>query len=246
MSQENSLATNQKTSRPRYDHASHETTRRFLRFLIRVIGFNFLAKLASVEGLENIPASGPAILMMNHLAFVDSLTVLHVCPRQIVPMAKIEVYDYPGIGIFPHLWGVIPVRREEFDRRALQGALDVLEAGEMILIAPEATRSTQLQEGKEGVAYLAHRANVPVVPVGIDGSPGFPAFRTSARWKGPGISIRFGRPFRYHHAPGRLDRLQMRQMTNEAMYILASLLPEHRRGYYSDLSKATQETLELL
>jgi 1-acyl-sn-glycerol-3-phosphate acyltransferase len=246
MSQENSLATNQKTSRPRYDHASHETTRRFLRFLIRVIGFNFLAKLASVEGLENIPASGPAILMMNHLAFVDSLTVLHVCPRQIVPMAKIEVYDYPGIGIFPHLWGVIPVRREEFDRRALQGALDVLEAGEMILIAPEATRSTQLHEGKEGVAYLAHRANVPVVPVGIDGSPGFPAFRTSARWKGPGISIRFGRPFRYHHAPGRLDRLQMRQMTNEAMYILASLLPEHRRGYYSDLSKATQETLELL
>lgn len=246
MDNENSLTTHPKTDRPAYNHAAHETTRRFLRFLIRVIGFNFLAKLSTVEGLENIPASGPALLMMNHIAFVDSLTVMHVSPRQIVPMAKVEVYDYPGIGIFPRLWGVIPVRREEFDRRALQGALDVLEAGEMVLIAPEATRSNQLQDGKEGVAYLASRANVPVVPIGIDGSPGFPAFRTSKRWKGPGISVRFGRPFRYHPLPGRPDRYQLRLMTNEAMYMLASLLPEHRRGVYSDLSKATQETLELL
>ncbi len=232
--------------RPAYNHASYQLSRRFLRFLIRNIGFTLLCKLDRVEGLENIPAQGPALLMMNHLAFVDSLTVLHVCPRNIVPMAKIEVYDYPIIGIFPRLWGVIPVRREEIDRRALQGALDVLKAGEMVLIAPEATRSPQLQKGKEGVAYLAQRANVPVVPVAIEGSPGFPAFRTSKRWQGEGVHIRFGRPFRYRTAQNRPGREQLRQMTDEALYYLASLLPEKRRGVYADLSQATQETIELL
>jgi len=248
MSKEESLTEDQhrRSARPAYNHASYELSRRFLRFLIRYIGFTLLAKLDRVDGLENIPASGPALLMMNHLAFVDSLTVLHVCPRNVTPMAKIEVYDYPIIGLFPHLWGVIPVRREEIDRRALQGALDVLKAGEIVLIAPEATRSPQLQRGKEGVAYLAQRANVPVVPVAIEGSPGFPAFRTSKRWKGEGVYIRFGRPFRYRIGQDRPDRDQLRLMTDEALYYLASLLPEKRRGVYADLSQATQNTIELL
>ena len=39
-------------------------------------------------------------------------------------------------------------------------------------------------------------------------------------------------------------RKRLRQMTDEAMYILAAMLPEGRRGYYSDLSKATRETIE--
>jgi 1-acyl-sn-glycerol-3-phosphate acyltransferase len=49
--------------------------------------------------------------MINHIAFVDPIVVLHIVPRNIVPMAKIEVYDYPLVGIFPRLWNVIPVRR---------------------------------------------------------------------------------------------------------------------------------------
>ena len=248
MPKEETLTKNapRQAARPAYNHAAYELQRRFLRFLIRYIGYTLLCKLDRVEGLENIPASGPALLMMNHLAFVDSLTVLHVCPRHVVPMAKVEVYDYPLIGVFPRLWGVIPVRREEVDRRALQGALDVLKAGELVLIAPEATRSPQLQRGKEGVAYLAQRAGVPVVPVAIEGSPGFPAFRTSPRWQGEGVHIRFGRPFRFRSSSGRPDRDQLRQMTDEALYYLASLLPEKRRGVYADLSQATTETIELL
>jgi 1-acyl-sn-glycerol-3-phosphate acyltransferase len=246
MMEENEILAKNKplAARSGYNHASHERMRRILRFLIRNIGFTLLAKLDHVEGLENIPSHGPALLMMNHIAFVDSLTVLNVCPRFVTPMAKIEVYDYPVIGLFPRLWGVVPVRREEIDRRALQGALDVLAAGELLLIAPEATRSPQLQKGKEGVAYLAQRANVPVVPVAIDGTPGFPAFRTSARWKGEGVHIRFGPAFRFKAS--RPDRALLRQMTDEAVYILASLLPEKRRGVYADLTQATQETIEWL
>jgi 1-acyl-sn-glycerol-3-phosphate acyltransferase len=230
----------------RYDHSHWERNRRFLRFLIRVIGFNFLVHLESVAGLENIPPKGPAIMMINHIAFVDPIVVLHVVPRHIVPMAKVEVYNYPLIGIFPRMWGVIPVRREEFDRRAIQGALDILRAGEIILVAPEATRSPQLQQGKEGVAYLASRSGAPIIPVAIEGTEGFPTLPWRQRWQGPKVQVRFGRPFCYHAGKEQRLRDQLRQMTDEAMYLLAAMLPEHRRGVYADLSQATQETLVLL
>lgn len=235
--------TSQPPSTPRYNHAHWETRRRFLRFLIARIGFTLIAKLDRVEGLENFPSQGPGIVMINHIAFVDPIAVMNVLPRNIVPMAKIEVFSYPVIGIFPRIWHVIPVKREEVDRQALHQALDVLEAGEVVLVAPEGTRHDELQDAKEGVAYLASRSGAPVIPTAIDGSIGFPSFRTSARWRGPGITIRFGRPFRFHTDMDRPSRAELRLMTDEAMYILAALLPEYRRGIYGDLSRATQETI---
>ena len=238
--------THQNNPPARYNHAHWESRRRFLRFLIRVIGFNLLVRLDRVEGLENVPAHGPAIMMINHIAFVDPIVVLHLLPCNIVPLAKVEVYNYPLVGVFPRMWGVIPVRREEIDRRAIQGALDVLRAGEIILVAPEATRSPQLQQGKEGVAYLASRSGAPIVPVAIEGSEGFPTLPFKKRWRGPGVQVRFGRPFQYLPTEDRHRRDRMRQMTDEAMYILAAMLPESRRGVYSDLSKATQDTLAFL
>jgi 1-acyl-sn-glycerol-3-phosphate acyltransferase len=230
----------------KYEHARWELRRRFLRFLIRYIGFTLLAKLDRVEGLENVPQEGPAILLINHIAFIDPIVVVHVVPRNIIPLAKIEVYDYPVVGIFPRLWGVIPIRRDEFDRRAVQQVMEVVRAGEIVLVAPEGTRSPQLSQGKEGIAYLAGRSGATVVPVAVDGTPGFPALRFfSRRWRGPGATVRFGRPFRFRpEIEPRRDAL--RRMTDEAMYILASMLPEHRRGVYGDLTKATQETIEWL
>jgi 1-acyl-sn-glycerol-3-phosphate acyltransferase len=226
-----------------YEHSRYESRRRFLRFLIRTIGFTLLAKIDHVAGIEKVPAHGPAILMINHISYIDPFVVMNVLPRNIVPMAKIEVYSYPVVGIFPRLYGVIPVQREETDRRAVQGALDVLHAGEIILVAPEAHRGPSLRQAKEGIAYLATRANAPIVPVAIDGTIGFPTFRLSTRWKGPGASVNFGDPFRLVSSGRRAGREELRLMTDEAMYILASMLPEHRRGVYSDLSLATRTTI---
>lgn len=229
-----------------YEHAHYDRVRRVLRFLLRYIGFTLLAKINIVEGQENIPESGSAILMINHIAFIDPIVVLHVTKRDIVPMAKIEVYDYPVIGILPHLWGVIPVRREEVDRRAIQQSLEVLRAGELVLVAPEGTRGPSLKQGKEGIAYIASRSGAPIIPVAIDGTIGFPALRFTRAWRGPGASVRFGRPFRFRPEYQRAGRDQLRRMTDEAMYILSALLPPNRRGYYSDLNCASQETVELI
>lgn len=229
-----------------YNHAQWETQRRFLRFLLRVIGMTLLVKLDHVEGIENIPSQGPALLYINHIAFVDPIVVVHVVPRNIVPLAKIEVYDYPVVGLIPRLWGVIPVRREEFDRRAVQQVLEVLRAGEIVLVAPEGTRRPALSPAKEGIAYLAARSGVPLIPTAVWGTVGFPAFRTSSRWKKGGAQIRFGKPFRYHAHLQRPTKEQLRLMTDEAMYLLAALLPPELRGVYNDLEKATQTTIEWL
>lgn len=227
-----------------YDHSKYETRRRVLRFLLRTIGFTLFCKIDHAEGMENVPSTGPAILMINHINFVDPFVVMSVLSRSIVPMAKIEVYSYPLVGVFPRIYGVIPVQREEFDRRAVQGAMEVLQAGEVILVAPEAHRGPELRQGKEGIAYLATRADVPVVPVAIDGTIGYPTYPFSRRWREPGAQVKLGQPFRFKTAGKRADREMLRLMTDEAMYILSGMLPEHRRGYYSDLSLATQETIE--
>jgi 1-acyl-sn-glycerol-3-phosphate acyltransferase len=227
-----------------YHHAHYQLRRRFLRFLLRTIGFNLLAKLDHVEGLENIPSTGPAILMINHIAFIDPIVVLHVVPRNIVPLAKIEVYNYPFVGLIPRLWGVIPVRREEADRRAIQQVMEVLQAGEIVLVAPEGTRNPFLQRAKEGIAYLASRAGTPIIPVAIEGTPGFPALRFTRPWRGPGATVRFGRPFHFRAEFRHASHSDLRKMTDEAMYVLAAMLPEQRRGAYADLSQASQETIE--
>jgi 1-acyl-sn-glycerol-3-phosphate acyltransferase len=229
-----------------YDHARYERNRRVLRWMITNIGWRFLARVdySRIAGLEYLPATGPAILMINHIAFVDPILVLGNLPRNIVPLAKAEVYDIPVWGIFPKLWNVIPVHREEMDRRALEGALQVLAAGEVILIAPEATRHEALGEAREGVAYLGHKSGAPIIPVAVENTPGYPTVMGPWNARKPGAYFRLGPAFRYKPVPGRLPRERLRQMTDEALYQLALLLPEHRRGYYGDLTQATTDTIE--
>jgi 1-acyl-sn-glycerol-3-phosphate acyltransferase len=212
--------------------------------MIDRIAFRFLARVDSVEGVANLPATGPAIVMINHIAFVDPVIVLGVLPRNIVPLAKVEAYRVPVFGLFPWLWEVIPVHRGEIDRKALRSAEDVLRAGEIVLVAPEGTRHPTLQRGKEGIAFLAHRTGAPIVPVAVDGTEGFPSLPILPRWRRPGVRIRVGRPFRFRLQPEKPDRDRLRQMTDQAMGVLAAMLPPARRGVYGDLDRLGQEMLD--
>lgn len=227
---------------PAYDHARYERMRRLLRMCFRPL-VRLLVKYNSVEGVENVPAKGAVMLYGNHIHLLDPVVIILSLQRNIVPLAKIETYDYPVIGVIPRLWHVIPVRRGEVDRQALHACLDVLEAGEIVWIAPEGTRRPVLLEAKDGMAYLAAKTGVTLVPLAVDGTTGFPALPFTQRWKEPGVTLKFGHPFRFK--PGlRPGRERLAQMTTEAMYILAALLPPERRGVFSDLSKGTQETIE--
>ncbi len=229
-----------------YTHADWKRNRNLSRFLLRTIAFNLLVNLQRTEGLEFVPKEGPGILLMNHIGWVDPIVLVHIMPRDIVPLAKVEVFDYPVIGIFPRLWGAIPVQRGGFDRRAVQSSLEVLNKGEIILVAPEGTRNPELQHGKGGFAYLASRSGAPIIPVAIEGSPGYPVIRYSHLWRESPITVKIGRPLVYREQYKRAGRDELKLLADEAMYYLAAMLPEGRRGYYSDLSKASQETFELV
>jgi 1-acyl-sn-glycerol-3-phosphate acyltransferase len=228
-----------------YDHQRLEGRRNVLRWMIDNIGFRFLARVDRVDGVENFPMEGPAIVVINHIAFIDPVVVLAVLPRNVVPLAKIEVYRVPFFGIFPWLWQVIPVRRETIDRQALRKAFAVLRAGEVLLMAPEGTRSPSMGRAKEGLAFLAYRTGAAIVPVAVDGTKGFPTLNPE-RLRAPGAVIRIGRPFCFKPTTKRPDREQMRKMTDEAMYVVAGMLPEHRRGVYADLDHASTDTIEFL
>ena len=132
-----------------------------------------------VEGLENLPATGPVIVASNHLSFADSLIIPIVAPRKVVFLAKSDYFTGTGIkGALSRGWfegiGMIPVDRGDTKAAlaSLDIALEVLARGEAFGIYPEGTRSRdgRLYRGRTGVGHLALTSGAPVVPVGLTGT----------------------------------------------------------------------------
>jgi 1-acyl-sn-glycerol-3-phosphate acyltransferase len=220
--------------------------RRILRdYFLRPLGFRLLIK-ADISGLENIPPSGPTLLIMNHIAALDPFVVTGaVTTRDVVPMSKIENYRNPLVAFMARTWGVYPVRRGEADRQALASTIELLKQNRPVLIAPEGTRRPALSEAKDGMTYVATKAGAVVVPVALDGTDQFPG--AYKRLRRPHVTVRFGRAFRFRVREGeRVPRDVIREMTRQAMYQIALLLPEHRRGFYHDVDRASTDLLEFV
>lgn len=219
--------------------------RTFYRDILSPVLLPILAKI-TVTGLANVPATGPTLLMVNHIAAVDPLMViLKVRSRFAIPFSKIENLQIPIAKYFIRSWGVIPVKRGEVDRTALQASLGVLKRGYAMVLAPEGHRAPALQEAKEGLAYLATRTNSVIVPIGVEGTREF--LPNLKRLRRTPMSLTFGKPFRFRtNGNERVPREEMSRMMQEAMYQLAALVREDRRGFYSDLSKTTTDTLEFV
>jgi 1-acyl-sn-glycerol-3-phosphate acyltransferase len=189
-----------------------------------------------VEGLENVPRSGPFIMVSNHTSnldppFIGAVIGRHI-GRPIHFMAKEEINGWPLVGWLARGSGVFFVRRGEGDRSAQRTAMEHLAAGRAIGIFPEGTRSRNgvLREPKVGVALLAMRSGAPLLPVGISGSgkvfPGRSRLPHRTR-----VDIRIGKPFQLPHQPiGRLDREALTEGTEQIMREIAALLPEWQQG----------------
>jgi 1-acyl-sn-glycerol-3-phosphate acyltransferase len=213
-------------------------TRRFLNFLLR-IAFKLLLNL-EVVGLENVPSEGPLILMINHTSFLDPVVAGGVMPREVVAMSKVENFHDPILGIIVRLYGAFPVRRGEVDLQATRRALEVLHNGEVLLMAPEGTRSKEscLQPGHDGMTFIAYRANAPVLPMAITGVKDFSS--SLKKLHRTDVKIVIGKPFRLRKDKKKVGRDVLHQMTEEAMYQLAAVLPPEYRGVYRDLDSATK------
>jgi 1-acyl-sn-glycerol-3-phosphate acyltransferase len=194
----------------------------------------------TVEGLEHVPRTGPLILILNHVHFLDPTVLVAAVPRFAMPIAKAESLQWPVVGKLLKWYPVIPIRRGELDMAAMRWADSLLADGQALIIAPEGTRSLTggLQQGKEGFVFFARRYDPIIVPAGVTGTTPFVA--NLKQWRRTPIHIKIGKPFKFRWpASGRVDKETMRRMTDEAMYCIAALLPPEMRGVYADLSQAT-------
>jgi 1-acyl-sn-glycerol-3-phosphate acyltransferase len=223
---------------------NYDWRRRIFRFGIWAFLYRFWIKLR-VDGWENIPATGPVIMMGNHISSMDPLVMISFYPdRDIVPLAKIESFSTPFIRYFVGHWGAIPVNRGEADTSAFKSAIKHIDNDHVVMFYTEGTRNrTGLIEGHEGTAYLALKTQATVVPVAIWGSREFPSTWTKD-FRRTEISLRFGPPFRFRNEGRRIPRDLLRPMTDAAMYRIAELLPEDMRGVYSNLSEAQTDLLD--
>jgi 1-acyl-sn-glycerol-3-phosphate acyltransferase len=200
-----------------------------------------------VEGLENIPDQGPAIIAGNHLSFSDHFLMPAILHRKITFLAKQEYFTGPGlkgrlIASFFRQAGQIPVDRT--GRKAAQSAvregLAVLGHGELMGIYPEGTRSHdgRLYKGHTGVAAMAIVSGAPVVPCAMVGTfevqpPGriIPKIRR--------VRIRFGRPMDFSRFAGlEGERYVLRSVTDEIMYEIMNLSHQEYIDRYASEVKA--------
>ena len=128
----------------------------------------------TVEGVEHLPADGPAIIAANHLSFFDSVLLLFDLPRRVYALGKAEYADRRITGWLFCGAGMIPIRREQPGdlAGAFEQAREVLDAGKVLAIFPEGTRTRdgQLHRGHSGAAHLALETGAPLIPVGIIGT----------------------------------------------------------------------------
>jgi len=220
-----------------------------LYWLLKYVILGPLLKLIfrpQVEGLRNVPATGPVILASNHLSFSDSIFTPLITARKVTFVAKAEYFTGKGIkGWLTKMFfvgtGTIPVDRSggQAARAALDTQLQVLRAGGVAGIYPEGTRSPdgRLYRGKTGVARMALESGAPVIPVAMLNSDEIqPTGQIIPNLRRP--KIRFGRPLdfsRYRGMSG--DRFIERAITDEIMYELMQLSGREYIDIYAQKAK---------
>jgi 1-acyl-sn-glycerol-3-phosphate acyltransferase len=217
--------------------------------LIRIsaLGSRFIARSLTrvhVEGdLDAIPREGPVILAANHISNADPVIVgAWLTPRlgrRIHWLGKREMFDWPIVGWIARNGGVVPVDRGGADVEAFRMAARVLEAGGVLMVFPEGTRSpsAELQPPKDGLALLALRTGATIVPIGVSNTDRvWPKGRKIPR-PGGHVTMRVGQPFRIAELlPPDIDRKSAKRLaTTLIMRRIAALLdPRHRGPYAAD------------
>ncbi len=206
-----------------------------------------------IEGAENVPEEGPAILASNHLSYADWLFMPLTLPRRVTFVAKAEYFTTPGIkGWFQKKFfsgaGQVPIDRSSGGAAegALLSAKRILANGDLFGIYPEGTRSHdgRLYRGKTGIARLALETHAPVIPVAVVGTdeiaPPGKKFGTLTR-----PMVRFGKPLDFSRYEGlENDRYILRSITDEIMYEIMRLSGQEYVDMYASRAKDEQKRLD--
>jgi 1-acyl-sn-glycerol-3-phosphate acyltransferase len=210
------------------------------RWLVRLIRavFDFLFWLLtrrSFHGLENMPASGPFLLVTNHISYVDPpLIFIGIRRAGIVGLVADNYKTNPLFRWLVDSVGSVWINRGAGDRGAVKAALGVLKDGRILGMAPEGTRSKvthALMQGKSGAAFIASKAGVPVLPIGVTGAES--VLRDLKRLRRPVVTFTAGPVFTLPPLEGQENKSKaLDEYTHEIMCRIAALLPEQYQGVY--------------
>ncbi len=160
-----------------------------------------------LRGLENVPRSGPVLIIANHQSILDPILIQSFCRRPMYTLTKSTQFASATMRwLLPRLLA-IPVRRFQVDPQAVRSVRRHLARGDAVGIYIEGERSWdgRLQKPRLGTVRLVLREGVPVIPVGISGS-----YDVWPRWarglRRARIRISFGEPLHFPRLERRADR----------------------------------------
>lgn len=136
------------------------------------------------EGREHVPTTGGCLAISNHVSYLDPTTVAWAMGRETQFLARSTLFKPPVMDKLLPMCNSHPVNRDAADVKGLRLILKMLKDGELVLMFPEGTRSTDggLQTAETGAAMIACRAQVPILPCRIFGA--FDAFPKGRKFPG--------------------------------------------------------------
>lgn len=193
----------------------------------------------TIEGVENIPSSGPILFTPNHLAFIDSPFVMALNGRRTLAVGKGEYMDSWKTKYTLPAMGMVPIDRSggAAATETLNRVAGFLRGGNAFLIYPEGTRSRDgsLHRGRTGAVRLALRTGAKIVPVGLIGTDLIQPVDTVIPKFGRPCTIRFGEAIDVTARSGGQDnRRILRSLTDELMYEISELSEQIYSDTYGD------------
>ena len=208
--------------------------RYLIRWLIRLL-LNLIAKV-EVIGSENLPP-GAFVIATNHLGMLDVLMLFYAVDRWDVFVPTAEKWeDIPFLRWLGKYLNFVFIDRFNPDLKAMRKIIDLMERGNVLVIAPEGTRSRveTMQEGKPGVSYLAARLHRPIVPVGLAGTEDRSIINNLKHLRRSHITVRAGEAIMLPPLPKKDRDAALKADTDEIMCRIAALIPPKYRGVYAD------------
>ncbi len=220
----------------KYPYPRNRTRRALLR-----AGIYGAAKLLlnyRVEGLENLPKTGPLMIVANHFHFLDTICPIHVTKYPLELISDAEMPMAPGLVKFlPGVWGTLKIMQGRPNLEAIRAAEAILEQNGVLAIFPEGhVHKPPLGKPLPGAAFLALRLGVPIIAIGSYSEDNWDLVGTiSKQRRRVRVVTRIGKPFGPLVAadpdcvPNRED---VQRAGQEIMEQIARMLPKSARGNY--------------
>ena len=200
-----------------------------------------------LEGVENIPGTGPVILASNHLSFIDSVILPLVIKRRIYFLAASTYFEGRGLGKWFVAWflratGMIPIDRSggKASEASLKAGMSVLTKGDVLGIYPEGsrTRDGKLHRFRTGVARMALESGAAVVPVAMIDTDKVMPSEGDGRVRIQRIGISFGPPLDFDEFYGKdRDHATLRIMTDRIMDAVLAMSGQEYSDEYTPPSR---------